>query len=140
MFTVFSVCLCVCVCVFSVCVCLCISKDTLIMLVLVTTHATHATLNKITCLTQKSMPNTISLSYSTTMLFRPTNPCAKKLPSKFYFEFLYSIFFFLPPPPPPPPPPPHPTPHGFLFSVCLLMKPPQNLSKTLPQIQKSKQP
>ena len=73
------------------------------MLVLVTTHATHATLNKITCLTQKSTPNTISLSYSTTMLFRPTNPCAKKLPSKFYFEFLYSIFFFLPPPPPPPP-------------------------------------
>ena len=73
------------------------------MLVLVTTHATHATLNKITCLTQKSTPNTISLSYSTTMLFRPTNPCAKKLPSKFYFEFLYSIFFFLPPTHPPPP-------------------------------------
>ena len=92
----FSVC--VCVCVFSVCVCLCISKDTLIMLVLVTTHATHAALNKITRLTQKSTPNTISLSYSTTTLFRPTNPCAKKLPPKFYFEFLYSIFFFLPPP------------------------------------------
>ena len=85
-------------CMFSMCVCLCISKDTLIMLVLVTTRATHATLNKITRLTQKSTPNTISLSYSTTTLFRPTNPCAKKLPSKFYFEFLYSIFFFLPPP------------------------------------------
>ena len=48
------------------------------MLVPVTTCATHATLNKITRLTQKSMPNTISLSYSTTALFRPTNPCAKK--------------------------------------------------------------
>ena len=58
------------------------------------------------------MPNTISLSYSTTMLFCPTNQLVTKLLSIFYSEILKSIFFFCRPPPPPPPPP-----TGFYF--CL---------------------
>ena len=58
------------------------------------THATHATQNKITRLTQKSMPNTISLSYSTTGLFHHTNLCAKNYlrNSTSNFCILFSIF------------------------------------------------
>ena len=73
-----GLCVCVClVCVFSVCVCVCISlrcanhANTIRV-----SHASqkmHAS-HKNPCLTQKSMPNTISLSYSTTVLFCRTNP------------------------------------------------------------------
>ena len=133
---------CVCVCVLSVCVCVCVclvcvlSVCVLSVCVCVSLRCTnHAntirvshTSQKSPCLSQKSTPNTISLSYSTTALFHPTNPHMTKITFDFplrnsEFYFLFSVAL-----------------HWFLFSVCPLMKPPQNLSKiTLPQIWKSKQ-
>ena len=78
-------------------------------------HASRKTLH----FTPKSTPNTISLTYSTTVLFRPTNPCATKITFDFLlqiseFYFLFSV-----------------EPHGFPLSVCPLMKPPQNLPQKL---------
>ena len=57
------------------------------------------------------MPNTISLFYSTTMLFCPTNLLTTKITSDFLLQ--HSEFYFLFPVTPPPPPPPM----GFYF--CL---------------------
>ena len=81
-----------------------------------TTHVSHAS-QKNPCFTTKSTPNTIYLSYSTTVLFCPTNLCATKTTFDFLLRnselfFLFSV-----------------TPHGFLLSVCPLTKPPRNLSK-----------
>ena len=116
-------CVCVIVCVLGcvlgcvcVLVCVCVSsKDTLITIML----ASYPCLMPKTRFTLKSTPNTISLPYSTTALFCPTNPCAKK--STFDFLLRISDFYFLF----------SATPTGFLFSVCPLTKPPRNLSQIL---------
>ena len=111
---------CVCVCVFSVCVCVCVYVRIFLGYV---NHATPSVLftphkNNLH-FTPKSTPNTISLAYSTTVLFRPSNPCATKITFEFLlriseFYFLFSV-----------------EPHGFPLSVCPLMKPPRNLPQKL---------
>ena len=104
---VLSVCVCVlsvCVCVLSVCLCVCLCvcvslQDTLIM----QTLSIYSRLTKKPRFTTKSTPNTISLSYSTSVLFCPTDLHATKITFDFLlriseFYFLNSIFFSLSPP------------------------------------------
>ena len=86
--------MCVCVCVFSVCVCVCVcvcifkryfNRANTISLFTPHSkkHASHKNL----------LPTQFPKSYSNTALFRPTNPCAKKVT----FEVLLrlSVFYFL---------------------------------------------
>ena len=78
---------------FSVCVCVCVQIRYANRIN--TIRVSHAS-RKNPHFTPKSTPNTISLSYSTTVLFCPTNPCTKKITfsfplrnSEFYFLFLW---------------------------------------------------
>ena len=76
-------------------------------------HANHATqIVLVMCLAHKSMPNTISLSYSTTMLFCPTNPPMTKTTFDFLFQNSEFYFHF------------SVTPPWVSISVCPLTKPP----------------
>ena len=123
-FGVLCVCVCACVCVFSVCVCLvcvcvcvCISISLRYANRTNTIHANticvnHASQKRNPRFTTKSTPNTISLSYSTIMLFCPTNPHTAK--TTFDFPLRNSEFYFLF----------SVAPHRFLFSVCPVTKPP----------------
>ena len=87
-------CLCVCVCVclcLCLCVCVCVSSKRYANRTN-TIRVSHAS-RKNPCFTPKSTPNKISLSYSTTALFCPTNLCATKI--TFNFPFRNSEFYFL---------------------------------------------